>query len=261
MKIKLTLAAAGALACAALGAAPLSVPTAVQSKPDPASPVIAVLAAGTEQPAASPGADIMPAGWVAVELPGPFTGYVKNKDLSKQLDVIPGSPVYIGPKESSGVLELFAKGDKAEITGLRGGWTQIRLAKTLVGYISTAAPTAAAPTLADVGPATAPPAASAAAPMASSAPPIMPPTGDVALSKLFEGTLSSARGLFSAKRPYKWQLNDASGAMIAYVDLSKLLMTDQIENYAGRPVVVLGSLQPVKETGDLVIEVEAFHLK
>ena len=38
-------------------------------------------------------------------------------------------------------------------------------------------------------------------------------------------------------------------------------MTDQIDNYAGHMVVVLGSLRPVKETRDLVIDVEAFHLK
>jgi hypothetical protein len=63
------------------------------------------------------------------------------------------------------------------------------------------------------------------------------------------------------KRPYEWQLADGSGKRIAYVDLTKLLMTDQIENYAGHGVVVLGSLEPVKDTDDLVIEAEGLRLK
>jgi hypothetical protein len=63
------------------------------------------------------------------------------------------------------------------------------------------------------------------------------------------------------KRPYDWELVDASGKRIAYVDLSKLLLTDQIENYSGHGVVVLGSLKPVKDTDDLVILVEGLRLK
>ena len=52
-----------------------------------------------------------------------------------------------------------------------------------------------------------------------------------------------------------------TASAIAYVDLTKLLLTDQIENYSGHAVVVLGSLKPVTDTGDLVIEVEALRLK
>ena len=43
--------------------------------------------------------------------------------------------------------------------------------------------------------------------------------------------------------------------------MKDILLTDQIENYVGHQVVVLGSLRPVKETRDIVIDVEAFHLK
>jgi len=72
MKIKLIVTAACAAGCAALNAATLSVPTAVQSRPDPASAVIAVLKAGSEQPAATDKAGPAPAGWAAVEVAGPF---------------------------------------------------------------------------------------------------------------------------------------------------------------------------------------------
>jgi len=263
MKTQYTLAAAGLAWCAALHAATLNVATAVQSQPDPSSAVIAVLKAGSEQPAASGKVGAAPAGWTAVDVAGPFEGYVRNRDLTKQLDVIPGSTIYTAPKDGAAALAVFEKGDKAEITGLRGGWTQVRLEKTLVGYIQMS-PSAAAPAAA-AAPAPVAPSASApsAAPIgaAQAATGAAPGDQNVALSRLFEGTLATTKSLIYPKRPYDWQLVDADGKRVAYVDLSKLLLTDQIENYSGHAVVVLGSLRPVKDAGDLVIEVEALRLK
>jgi hypothetical protein len=109
-------------------------------------------------------------------------------------------------------------------------------------------------------PSSAPLAAPAAA-VAAGAPAPSALDEGVSLSRLFEGTLGSTKSLLSARRPYDWQLVDSSGNRIAYVDLSKLLLTDQIGNYAGHAVVVLGSMKPVKESNDLVIEVEGFRLK
>jgi hypothetical protein len=265
MKIKLLLTAAGAACCAALGAAPLGVSTAVQSQPDASSPVITVLSAGAEQPAVSAKAGPAPAGWMAVDVPGPFVGYVKNKDLSKQLEVLPGASIYIGPKDSSGVLEVFSKGDTVVITGLHGGWTQVRLEKTLVGYVASGAPTLAPVDTASAAPLPAAPVSSAPSPAAMPAGPTAsapaPAESNTSLSQLFEGTLASSRSLLSPKRPFKWELVDSSGKLIAYIDLKDILLTDQIENYVGHQVVVLGTLRPVKETRDIVIDVEAFHLK
>lgn len=262
MKIKLLLTAACLAWGASLRAAPLSASTAVQAKPDPASPVITVLSAGSEEPVRSDKAGPVPDGWYAVEVPGPFEGYVRNRDLSKQLDVIPGASVYLAPADGAGVLAVFEAGDKAEITGLHGAWTQVRLEKTLIGYVRTAPSEAApvAPVAAPV-PASAPtaPAAPAAPPApAASAEPSAPAAG---LSRLFEGKISGTRTLLSPHQPYPWQLVDPSGSRIAYLDLTKLLLTDQIENYAGHAVVVLGSLEPVKGSPDIVIEVEALRLK
>jgi hypothetical protein len=261
MKIKFTLAAAGLALGASLRAATLSATTAVQSQPDPASPVITVLSAGSEEPAHSDKAGVVPDGWSAVEVPGPFEAYVRNKDLTKQLDVTPGAPVYLGPKEDSGVLTTFEKGDKAEITGLHGAWTQVHLEKTLVGFIRTAPSVAAA---APVAPVAAPvpvvPAAPSAAAAAMPEAPA-PSTGGPALSRLFEGTLTGTRSLLSPHQPYPLQLVDSSGSRIAYVDVSKLLMTDQIDDFRGHSVVVLGSFQSVAGTQDIVIEAEALRLK
>ncbi len=210
-------------------------------------------------------AGVVPDGWTAVEVPGPFEGYVRNKDLTKQLDVSPGASVYMAPKDGAGVLSVFDKGDKAEITGLHGAWTQVRLEKTLVGFIHTG-PVSAAP-LAPVAspvPAAAPmpavptqpaPAASDSSPASSQV------ASDAGLSRIFEGTLQPSRTLLGPKKPYKWQLVDASGAQVAYVDMTKLLLTEQIENYVGHQVVVLGSMGPVAGSSDIVIVVEALRLK
>ncbi|HXQ82236.1 MAG TPA: hypothetical protein VN775_13040 [Opitutaceae bacterium] len=267
MKTKIILTAAGLALGAALDAATLNVSTAVQTQPDPASPVMMVLKAGSEQPAPTDKAGAPPAGWSAVEVPGPFEGYVRNRDLTKQLDVLPGASIYLAPKDGAGVLAVFEKGDKAAITGLHGSWTQVRLEKTLVGYIRTGPEVPAPAPLAAPGAALPPASPEQAAPVpsapAAAAPAAATPaqTSGVALSRLFEGTLASTRTLLAPRRPYDWQLLDAAGKRIAYVDLAKLLLTDQIENYAGHAVVVLGSIRPAKDTNDLVIEVEGFRLK
>jgi len=237
------------------------VATAVQSQPDPAAPVIVVLAAGTEQPAASASGATAPAGCIAVDVPGAFTGYVHNRGLSKQLDVVPGASIYLAPKDDAGVLAVYQKGDKADITGLRGAWTQVRLQKTLVGYVSTAPAVQAAPAAPTAPASPAPVSAAPASPAAVSSQAPAPQDHPAPLTRLFEGKLTSSESLLYPHRPFKWQLTDASGARIAYVNLESILMTEQIENYAGHDVVVLGSLRPVKETRDLVIDVEAFHLK
>jgi len=271
MKTKLILTGAGLALCATLGAATLSVSTAVQTQPDPASPVLAVLKAGSEQPAPTDRAGPPPPGWMAVDVPGPFEGYVRNRDLTKQLDVLPGASIFLGPREDAGVLAVFAKGDKAEITGLRGAWTQVRLEKTLVGYIRTGpaepvsvpvAPTspsaAPAPAESPAPSAAAPAPAPAAVPAAAAAP---APGENAPLARLFEGTLASSRTLLPVRRPYDWQLVDAAGKRIAYVNVERLLQTEQIASYAGHAVVVLGSIRPVKDTDDLVIDVVGLRLK
>lgn len=260
MTIKLILATAALSGAVALNAATLTVATAVQSKPDTSSAVIAILPAGADQPALSDKVGAPPPGWIAVDIAGPFEGYVKNKDLTKQLDIVPGSNIYLSPKDETQVFAVYEKGDKADITGLHGRWTQIRFQKTLVGYIQAdaAASVASAPVSASPAPIPAP-APSAPPASASSAP--AAPTGDVALSKLFEGTLTGTRTLLSPRRPFDWQLADADGKRIAYVDLSKLLLTDQIDNYSGHAVVVLGSLDSVKDSSDLVIRAEGLRLK
>lgn len=264
---------AGAFVRAA--AAPLTEPTAVQTQPDLNAPVLSILNPGTEPVAAAGPTESLPAGWTAVMVTGPFDGYVRNADLTKQLEVKPGTSIRVAPKADAGVLAVFAAGDKAPITGLHGAWTQVRLEKNLVGYIHVGAAAAAAPIPA-MTPAT-PPAPPPAPPAPGSAAVTPPPDGGPvpapvghaydsggdtsALPRTFEGTFVSTHHAFSPRRPYDWQVNDANGQRYAYLDITHLLLTDQIENYAGHEVTVFGTARPVPGTKDLVIQIESLRLK
>jgi hypothetical protein len=246
------------LSSALLMAAPLTETTAVYPKPDLNAPAISYLKAGTEPATTADSLATAPAGWMAVELPGPFDAYVRNGDITKGLDVHVGSAIYIEPAADAAVLTTMEKGDKAEITGLRGQWTQVHLEKRIIGYVH----------LAPAMPVTSAPATGGDA--------LLPPTGEAggigrpaasvdggssALPRLFQGKLVSTRRPFAPRRPYDYQLNDDSGARFAYLDVSKLLQTEQIGKYADRTVVIYGTARNDPDAKGIVIAVESLELK
>ena len=256
-------------------AAPLTETTAVHTKPDATSPAITFLKAGTEPVVAAGALASTPAGWLAVELPGPFAGYVENKDLTKSLDVKPGAAIRLAPKADAGVLTAGEKNDKTTITGLRGKWTQISLEKNLVGYISIGAAPGYLPPIATTpaaaGPAPAAPALSPA-PVATGAYGVAAPGraapmvslgdgGGSLLPRQFAGRFVSTRRPFTPRRPYDYALNDDAGKRYAYLDTSKLLLTDQIEKYISHQVVVFGTAKPTADGRDIVIVIETLQLK
>jgi hypothetical protein len=269
MKTKSALLPAAFAACAALlgpgaaggRAAPLSQTTAVQTKPDPAAPVITFLKAGSESPPPA-SVDGVPAGWQAVEIPGPFDGYVLNKELTKNLEVKPGDSIYLAPDTGAGVLAVAAKGDKTEITGLHGRWTRIRLEKSLVGFIhagpfgplDSGMVQAAAPVAATNAPAS-------VVALSSGPGRAAPDESAAAVPRSFEGRFVSTRTLLSPRRPYDWEIRDAAGDRSAYLDIGKLMLTEQIDKYVDHDVVVYGAVKTVPGGRDIVIEVESLQLK
>jgi hypothetical protein len=262
-------------------AAPLTETTAVHTKPDIMAPVITVLKAGSEPVAAANSLANTPAGWMAVELSGPFEGYVENKDFTKSLDVKPGAPIRFAPKADGGVLATAEKDDKTTITGvMRGKWTQISLDRKLTGYvrvggapgyipsIATTPATAGTPTLPTnaqsgvVAPAPVAPVAYGVTTAGQPAPTMnMAETGANALPRQLVGRFVSTRRPFTPRRPYDWALNDNANKRIAYVDISKLLQTDQIEKYTDHDVVVYGTVRGTVDGKDLVIQIESLQLK
>ncbi len=253
------------ISVATLAAAPLTETTAVHTQPDSAAPAISYLKAGTEPKAAPDSLATTPAGWMAVELPGPFEGYVNANALSKGLDVIPGSSIHLAPKNDAPVLATMAKGDKAEITGFHGKWTQVRLEKPLVGYIHVSVPAgvplpsmATAPAIAAPEPAAPVNVTTAGkpAPMNSSG-----EAGSASLPRMFQGKFVSTKRAFAPKRPYDYQINDSSGVRVAYVDVSKLLQTELIERYLDHTVVVSGLARNVPDAKSIVIQAESLQLR
>lgn len=262
-------------ATTALWAAPLTQTTAVHTKPDATAPVITYFKAGTEPTASLEAVANTPAGWMAVELPGPFEAYVLNKDLAKSLDVVPGAALTLAPKAGAGVLTTAINGDKTKITGLFGKWTQISLDRKIVGYIAVALMPGYLPLIANTP---------AAAPANSGTAPVSPPPsaavaygagtagravqmvnlgdgGSSSLPRQFSGKFVSTRRPFTPRRPFDWALNDDAGRRYAYLDVSKLLLTEQIEKYVDRAVFVYGAARSAPDGKDLVIEIESLQLR
>lgn len=249
----------------------VTTPTAVHTQPDTNSSVIQVM---------SPGANFIedsnamaPTGWTPIIKEGPFEGYVLNKDIDKGLRVKLGAAIHMQPQSNSGVLTTMEDEDKASITGLHGKWTQISLDKSITGYIqrqrATTSATISTPVLQDV-----PRQQSAPPPVASPSPDYgtaktepsatyrpAPTVDNSGLPRLFEGRFVTTRRPFAPRRPYDWQLNDTSGVRYAYLDVTKLLLTERLESYDGRTVVVFGTPRATDDGKNLVIQIESLRLK
>jgi hypothetical protein len=256
MKTTLRLSTAVLLLAAPLVAAPLMETTAIHAQPDAATPAIGYLKAGTDPAAAAN--TTAPQGWMAIELPGPHEAYVNNNDFSKSLDIHPGAAIRLMPKADAPVLTTMQEGDKTEITGLRSGWTQIKLSKTVIGYInvggSPAAPRAAGSTA--MPPAPLPMAAGQPAPLISSGP-------ASALSHTYQGMLVETKRvmLIGPRRDYDYQLNNTDDKRIAFLDVTKVLVTANMEQYVDRLVTVSGVLKQTPDGKGLVLEVESLETK
>jgi hypothetical protein len=248
---------------AALSAAPLVETTPVYAGPDIATTPVTSLPAGAEINVAL-GINA-PSGWTAVTLAGPHEVYAANKNVTKSLDVRIGAPYLTEAKDDAPVLALAAKDDNAEITDYRGKFTKFRLTKPVVGYIKTPA-TVTSPivSLPDAAPEAAPAPAGHTAGQQVGGVGRAAPVGDgasSALPRLYQGKLASTQSPLRPRRPYDFQLTDEAGARYAYVDVSKLLATEQITKYTDRTVVVYGTAKAVPGTKDMVVIAESLQLR
>jgi hypothetical protein len=254
-----------ALAPLAPGAG-LPATTAVHVEASTQSAVATYLKAG-EEPRPAPGATA-PAGWLAVELPGPFEVYVENKDLTKSLDVRPGAALRQAPKADAPILVTAGPAEKATLTGIRGRWTQLSLERPLVGFIQTSG---VAPVPAPVRPET-PAGATAPAPVnpgiygAATAGQAVAMVnlgdgGSSSLPRQYAGRFVSTRRPFAPRRPYDYALLDDSGQRFAYLDVSRLLQTEQVEKYVDLPVNVYGTARPGPDGREIILTVETLQLR
>ena len=230
---------------------PLGRDATVYAQADPASTVLGTLTKGTSPELASADA---PEGWLAVLVPGPHDVYVRNGDVAKSLDIKVGSSLYIAPDTSAPVVGTMEAGDHAEVKGLRGDWTLYTYDDPLVGFIKLATPVTVAPvTDAPSGPTT-----GVEVPR--------PIGGDVTPSgipRFIEGRFKPTRSFLGFHHPYNFQLVDKHGDRIAYLDISRLLLTDKVENFEDRLVIVYGTVHKLVDARrkGIVIDVESLHLK
>jgi hypothetical protein len=252
------------LAAVSAPAATLEAPLPAYASPDASAPILGTAKAGTKIAAGT-----APSGWAAVELAGPHTVYVTDKDTLKNFEVRPGAAYHAQPRANAPVIGLAGDADPAEFADIVGKFNKFSLNKSLIAYVRM--PVAAATPVAPV----------AAAKPAATPPPLMDDlqgtlhqdipanrpvspgqgleAGEPRLARTFFGVVASSRNALRPRRPWDYQINDDGGTRIAYLDISKLLLTEQIDAFLGRPVSILGTAETVG--ADLVIRVESLKLQ
>jgi len=254
--------AAFALVATQLPADILTSDTAVFAQADAKSPVLTRLKSGYAITVVGEA----PSGWKRVELTTPIEAYVHNRDITKGLEVKPGSNIYASAKKDAQVISIAAAGDKIEITGLHGDYCQIKVQKKLQGFIATAetanipSTTTAAPVTTPTRPAapTPPPASTATTPGR----PVQMNGSSADTPRMFAGRFVVAkRAIINPNPLYDYQLMDASGRRFAYIDTKRLLLTDKIEAYIDRNIAITGTIRNTVDGKDLVIAAESMQLK
>jgi hypothetical protein len=251
----------------AMHAASLEAPLPAYASPDASAPILGTAKAGTKIAAGT-----APSGWAAVELAGPHTVYVTDKDTLKNFEVRPGAAYYAQPRANAPVIGLADDKDPAEFADIAGKFNKFSLNKSLIAYVRM--PAAAAAPVATVQPAANPPVTSTPPPLMDDLQgtlhqdipanrPVTPgqglDAGEPRLARTFFGVVASSRSALRPRRPWDYQINDDGGARIAYLDISKLLLTEQIDAFLGRPVAILGTAETIG--ADLVVHVESLKLQ
>jgi len=239
-------------------ATPVMQTTAIMSKPDISSAALGVVTAGTEPEPASPG-ETAPEGWMAVKVTGPIDLYIENADLTKSLNPKVGSALRLEPKEEAPVAFLATANDPISITGLRGKWTRVKLSRDVVGYIQTSNPSLTQ------APQTGMPLVDKPVPVSTS------PGKEADASSIdsktiqpryFEGKMVSTHSTFGLRKSiFAWEIQDSMGERVAYLDLEKIMQTEQIDSYVDHQIQVYGLPRLEVGTHSIVVSVESLRLK
>lgn len=237
-------------------------------KPEAGSAVVATLPAGSTLTAlireelSAEGIGQLPPGWVAIRHTGPVTGYGKNSEVGKDLALKVGSIVRSGPSESASMVTMIGEGDRAEVVQIGPDWSQVAFQRSMILFLNPSRPAAVAsatPQQQDYSAASAGvapmPAPTEAAPASSAS-----QTLEEATPREFQGYLMRTRRAFGRGPRLDYQLVDENGRRIALLDVSRLLITEPLENYENRTVGVFGPVSQVPDGKDIVVRVETLSL-
>lgn len=198
-------------------------------------------------------------GWEPISFLDDLRGFVRRTDLTKDLFVTPGAAVYAADRlDPSIVITHAEENDLFEVERMAGDWVEVSFRKPVTAFVRSSDSSASAPTVAgESAPAEQSPdeplvqeEASRRAAISDRA--AIPTDG---ILRAYEGLLSKPRSFFG-RPPHPFQVVDASGNRIAYLDLSRLLITTPLEHFLGREFHFYGRAEAIEGKRDFVIRVE-----
>ncbi len=196
-------------------------------------------------------------GWLWMEHVVNFNGFVKNEEIGKNLSVKTGVYVRLRPDDVSPILTIIEELDVTDLISV-GDWSEIGLTKAVPVYlqksasVSPSTPVVRASTV-DARPAVSAPRVSPGRVKTVASRDIQPPH--------FEGTLKPYRNFFRLPSKYSLKLVDERGKFIAFVDDKNLLINGSLHDYLGRPVVIYGVKDPLKDMKYYEIKATTIRLK
>ncbi|WP_269538790.1 hypothetical protein [Cerasicoccus fimbriatus] len=222
-------------------------------------------------------------GWMFVQYPGKYVGYVPDSEILANDTVRNGSKAFLRPDLASPVLAVIIDGDEAEVARIENGWATIYFEGEAPAYFrlddSAASSAPALAPAATIG--KAPQSASAnSAPANSSnagnAPVLQevtmqdtaintPVTAGIrpmsqSVSRYIQGKFERITAwdrLFGSD--YDYRLLDANDDTVAYVKVNDTIIFGTIESYFGQRVEIQGVMKRIK--GSVPLEVTADNIR
>lgn len=204
-------------------------------------------------------------GWEPISFLDNLRGFVKRSDVTKDLMVSPGAAIYATAEDSPNIITRAHQNDQFEVERLAGDWVEVSFRKPVIAFVpparngstATRESRPPAPSILDEAPAaTEPEAAGRSTPITSRAG--IPTDG---ILRSYEGRLSQPRTFFGRTPVFPFQIVDASGNRIAYLDLSRLLITTPLDHFLGREFHFYGRAEAIEGRRDFVIRVEQMRQK
>ncbi len=269
---------AGAVCLAqAASAATLSFDATMHVSPDDQSETVGTLPAGSSitpvlrEDLAGSGLAEPPPGWIAIKHAIDVEGFVRTRDIGKDLAMKPDSPIFAEASEDSPVVAMVGPQDPVEPGDPVGRFSKATLRKDQIVYVNSVPPgsramvrqqastpsTLNSPAAPVASAAPSAPAASRASQPAASTP---APAAITAAPRTFEGYLIRTRRILGRGPKLDYQLVDEDNKRIALLDVSALLVTEPIEFFEGRLVRIYGPGVAMEGVTDAIIRVENLRL-
>lgn len=259
-----------------LSAATLSFDATMHVSPDDNAETVGTLPAGSSitpvlrEDLATMGIAEPPPGWIAVKHAVSIEGFVRTRDIGKDLAMKPDSPIFAEATEGSAMLATVGPQDPVETGDPVGRFSKASLRKDQIVFVNSVPPGSRAMSTTKSAPAdgavstaalstTTAPATPAAAPTPKGKA-AAPQAAITAAPRTFEGYLMRTRRILGRGPKLDYQLVDENNTRIALLDVSALLVTEPIEFFEGRLVKVYGPGMTMEGVTDAIIRVENLRL-